>query len=133
MHCNQCLGSWMSIPIPASGCFPMPDPGCRITDSTKIKNRREKKLVSLAFFCSHKYHKLIIILFLNRYGQKKFEQLTKDLSIFYPRFFSKLSETWVVDPISGKYLYWILDPDPGVTKAPDPGSGSITFRCTSHS
>jgi hypothetical protein len=31
------------------------------------------------------------------------------------------------DPGSGKNLFRIPDPDPGVKKAPDPGSGSATL------
>jgi hypothetical protein len=33
----------------------------------------------------------------------------------------------VRDPGSGKNLFWITDPGPGVKKAPDPGSGSATL------
>jgi hypothetical protein len=38
---------------------------------------------------------------------------------------SLLSKIWVWDPGSGKNLFRI--PDPGVKKAPDPGSGSATL------
>jgi hypothetical protein len=48
---------------------------------------------------------------------------------------TKLAKIWVWDPGSGKNLIWI--PDPGVEKAPDPGSRSATlvyfaqfFTCT---
>jgi hypothetical protein len=37
-----------------------------------------------------------------------------------------LSNIWVWDPGYGKNLFRI--PDPGVKKAPDPGSGSATLR-----
>jgi hypothetical protein len=39
--------------------------------------------------------------------------------------FCRLSKIWVWDPGSGKNLFRI--PDPGVKKAPDPGSGSATL------
>jgi hypothetical protein len=39
---------------------------------------------------------------------------------------TKLSKIWVRDPGSGKNLFQI--PDPGVKKAPDPGSGSATLK-----
>jgi hypothetical protein len=32
-----------------------------------------------------------------------------------------------LDPVSGKNLFQIPDPGPGVKKAPDPGSGSATL------
>jgi hypothetical protein len=39
---------------------------------------------------------------------------------------TKLLKIWVRDPGSGKNLFRI--PDPGVKKAPDPGSGSATLH-----
>ncbi len=51
---EQCWGSEMFIPDPA---WPLPDPGFWILDPTTTTN----------FFCSHKYHKIYIILVLNRY------------------------------------------------------------------
>ncbi len=39
----------------------------------------------------------------------------------------KLSKIWIWDPGSGKNLFRIPDPGPGVKKAPDPGSGSATL------
>jgi hypothetical protein len=38
---------------------------------------------------------------------------------------TKLSKIWIWNPGSGKNLFRI--PDPGVKKAPDPGSGSATL------
>jgi hypothetical protein len=59
--------------------------------------------------------------------RKKFEQVDK---VFLThKIVTKLSEIWVGDPGSEirdqKNLF--LDPDPGVKKAPDPGSGSATL------
>jgi hypothetical protein len=42
---------------------------------------------------------------------------------FTQKIVTKLSKIWVWDPGSGKNLFWI--PDPGVKKAPDPGSGTL--------
>jgi hypothetical protein len=47
------------------------------------------------------------------------------IEIFTQKLVSKLSKIWVWDPGSGKNLFRI--PDPGVKKAPDPGSGSATL------
>jgi hypothetical protein len=65
---------------------------------------------------------------------------TKNYGSFSPKFVTKLSKIWVWDPRSGirKNLFRI--PDPGVKKAPDPGSGSATqgkipadnHRCQKH-
>jgi hypothetical protein len=48
------------------------------------------------------------------------------LKLFTPKLVTKLSKIWVRDPGSGKNLFRI--PDPGVKKAPDPGSGSATLE-----
>jgi hypothetical protein len=47
------------------------------------------------------------------------------VAVFTQRCFNMLSNIWVWDPGSGKKLFRI--PDPGVKKAPDPGSGSATL------
>ncbi len=44
---------------------------------------------------------------------------------FTQKIVTMLSKIWVWDPGSGKNLFRI--PDPGVKKAPDPGSGSATL------
>ncbi len=47
------------------------------------------------------------------------------VQVFTQKIFNMLSNIWVWDPGSGKNLFRI--PDPGVKKAPDPGSGSATL------
>jgi hypothetical protein len=47
------------------------------------------------------------------------------IDLFTQKIVSKLSKIWVWDPGSGKNLFRI--PDPGVKKAPDPGSRSATL------
>ncbi len=47
------------------------------------------------------------------------------INLFTQKIVTKLSKIWVWDPGSGKNLFRI--PDPGVKKAPDPGSGSATL------
>jgi hypothetical protein len=49
--------------------------------------------------------------------------LSKNYRTFYPKIVNKLSKICVWDPGSGKSLFRI--PDPGVKKAPDPGSGTL--------
>jgi len=53
---------------------------------------------------------------------KNIELFTQNLSL------SSRKKIWVWDPGSGKNLFRIPDPDPGVKKAPDPGSGSATLN-----
>jgi hypothetical protein len=50
------------------------------------------------------------------------------IKLFTPKIVTKLSKIWVWDPGSGKNLFRIQDP--GVKKAPDPGSGSATLFAT---
>ncbi len=52
-------------------------------------------------------------------------QFTKNYRTFYPKIVIKLSKIWVWDPGSGKTIFRI--PDPGVKKAPDPGSATLLF------
>jgi hypothetical protein len=46
------------------------------------------------------------------------------VEVFTQKIFNMLSNIWVWDPGSGKFF---RIPDPGVKKAPDPGSGSATL------
>jgi hypothetical protein len=50
------------------------------------------------------------------------------LELFNQKIVNKLSKIWVWYPGSEKNLFRI--PDPGVKKAPDPGSGSATLPLT---
>ncbi len=104
---NQCCGSRMFIPDPGSWFLPIPDLGSRIPDlGSKNRNKREGwKKICYTFFCSHKFHKIVNYFI--------FEMLKK-----------KLSQS------SQKYGFGIrkkpiLDPGPGVKKAPDHGSATL--------
>jgi hypothetical protein len=62
--------------------------------------------------------------------EKNLGQFSKNDRTFYPKIVTKLSKVWVWDPGSGirdpgsgKNLFRI--PDPGVKKAPDPGSATL--------
>ncbi len=66
-------------------------------------------------------------------NEKIWANFQRIIEVFTPKI--KLSKIWVWDPGSeirdpglGKNLFRI--PDPGVKKAPDPGSGSATLMCT---
>jgi hypothetical protein len=50
-------------------------------------------------------------------------QFSENYRTFYPKIVTKLSKIWVWDLGSGKNLFRI--PDPGVKKAPDPGSATL--------
>jgi hypothetical protein len=115
------------------------DPGClsripdldfytsRIPDpKTATKDRSEKIFFVKSFFVATNFTKLNIILFLIS-GRKKFGPIFQELLKFLPKQLS---------PSPQKYGFRIRDlgsgfrkkpiPDPGVKKAPDPGSGSAT-------
>jgi hypothetical protein len=49
----------------------------------------------------------------------------RNIELFTPKFVNKLSKRWVWYLGSGKILFWIPDPGPGVKKAPDPGSATL--------
>jgi hypothetical protein len=57
--------------------------------------------------------------------EKNLGQFSKNYRTFYQKIVKKLFKIWSWDPGSGKNLFRI--PDPGVKKAPDPGSGSATL------
>jgi hypothetical protein len=104
-----------------SGCW-IPDLGSRIQKQQQKRGVKKKKF-SNNFFCSHKFHKIV------KYFS--FEVLKKKIQANFQRIKElftqkKLSKVWVWD--SGSKRHWI--PDPGVKKAPDPGSHSETLQNT---
>ncbi len=132
---GQCCGYRMIIPDPGSWFLPIPDPG------SKNSNKREgwKKICSHTFFVATNFTKLKIILVL-KCRRKNLGEFSKNYRTFYflPKKLSLSSQKYgfgirdprsgIRDPRSGirdKNLFRI--PDPGVKKAPDPGSGSATL------
>jgi hypothetical protein len=110
-----------------SGPGRVADPGClsRIPIFThpesRIKKRGMKKISSHTIFCSRKFYKIenyFIFEMLKIWAnfRRIIELLLKKLSI-------SSQKIWVRDSGSKKYLFRI--PDPGVKKAPDPGSGTL--------
>ncbi len=61
--------------------------------------------------------------------KKNLSKLTKNLSIFYPKFFSKLSKhvLWIREIRKNLYCSGSWIRIQGSKKAPDSGSGSTTF------
>jgi hypothetical protein len=108
------------------------DPGSRIPKQQQ--KRGLKKISCHSFFCSHKFHK-IDNYFSFEMLKKKFGSIFKELYNFLPKklllsyqnygFGIRDPESEILDPGSRKNLFRI--PDPGVQKAPDPGSGSATL------
>jgi hypothetical protein len=96
----------------------IPDPDfyqSRIPDPKTATKERFKKKFFKHFFLVTNFTKFKIFLFLNC-SRKKFEPNFKELWNFIPKKLSLSSQ-----------LYEFGIPDPGVKKAPDPGSGSATL------
>jgi hypothetical protein len=91
----------------------------------RIQKQQQKRGVkkNLLFLCSHKLHKIANYFRLKVPKKKIWANFQRIIEIFTQTFVTKLSKIWVWDPGSGKNLFRI--PDPGVKKAPDPGSGTL--------
>ncbi len=128
----QCCGSGRFIPDPEFYPSRISDPGSRISNPGSWKpdlgsNNNNKGVGKNLFylFCSHKLTKLLTGTEIN------LRQLIKIYSTFYPKIVTKFSENTM--GLSFR-IRKISIPDPGVKKAPDPGSatllGSIlTYGC----
>jgi hypothetical protein len=91
-----------------------------------MKDRGEKKFFVIPFFWSYTVNVTKLNDFIFEMLKKKiWANFQRIIDFFAKKFVSKLSKIWVWDPGSGKNLFRI--PDPGVKKAPDPGSGSATL------
>ncbi len=130
LYWDQCCGSGMFIPDPGSWFLPVPDPGSRIPDpKTETKESGQKNFFIILSFVVTNFTKLNIILFLKCW-RKKFEPIFKELLKFLPKKFSLCSQIYgfgIRDPrsrirdLEKTYSRYRI-PDPGVKKAPDPGS-----------
>ncbi len=115
------LGSW----TPDLGSW-TPDLGSQIPDPTTATKEEGENICWPTFYCSHKCHKLKIILFLNWKRKHIWADLQRILVLFTQKFFTKLSIKWDWDAGAGiqdlgsgirKNLFRI--PDPEVKQAPD--------------
>ncbi len=116
---------------PGSWFLPIPDPASRIPDlGSRIQKQQQKrgmkKICCHNFLCSHKFHKLHIILVLMCWRKKR-GQFSKNYRTFYPKIVNKLSKLWIWDlgseirdpektysgsRIQGSKRHRIPDPDP---------------------
>jgi hypothetical protein len=127
-QCN--FREWEGCSVADPGCLSrIPDPDFyppRIPDpKTTTKERGEKKFVVINFLCSHKFHKIANYFSFRVLKKKIWANFQRIIELFTQKIVTKLSKIWIWDPGSGKNLYRI--PDPGVKKAPDPGSRSATL------
>jgi len=96
----------------------------------------KKNLLPFFFFYSQKLHKIENYFIFEKLKKKIWANLHRqNYRTFYPKNVTKLSKFWVRDPVSGikdpgsgKNLFRI--PDPGVKKAPDPGSATLLLAQT---
>jgi hypothetical protein len=83
---------------------------------------------SHTFCLSHKFHIIEYYVIFEKLKKKIWANFQRIVEVFTLKMFNMLSNIWVWDPRS-----WIRKkpiPDPGVKKAPDPGSGSATLIST---
>jgi hypothetical protein len=105
------------------GCLSrIPDPDfypSRISDpGSRNSNKKEgrKKICCHNFLCTHKFHKIV--------NYFSFDVLKKKIWANFIRIIEPFTQK--MSTSSQKYGFGI--PDPGVKKAPDPGSGSATLK-----
>ncbi len=123
---QQCCGSGTFIPYPDFYPSRIPDP------KIATKERGEKKNCCPTFICSHKKHKIENYINFELVKEKFWANLQRiidclpkklSLSSQKYRFGVRDPRSGIRDPGSGKNLFRI--PDPGVKKAPDPGSATL--------
>jgi hypothetical protein len=108
---------------PGSRILIFTHPGSRIPDpKTATKETGENKLDVKPFYVATKFNKIV-----NYFSfevlcakEKNLGQFSKNYRTVYQKIVKKLFKIWSWDPGSGKNPFRI--PDPGVKKAPDPGS-----------
>ncbi len=115
---------------PGSRILIFTHPGSRISDpGSKNSNKWEgwKKISCHNFLCIHKFLKIANYSSLGVLKKKIWANFQRIIELFTQKIVTKLSKIWfgIRDQGSGKSLFRI--PDPGVKKAPDPGSGSATL------
>jgi hypothetical protein len=123
----KCFGSKKAVwrirdVYPGSRILIFSHTGSRIQDpKTATKERGEKKLVVIrTFLCSLKFHKIVNYFSFELLKKKIWANFQRIIEHFTKKIVKKLLKMWSWDPGSGKNLFRI--PDPGVKKAPDPGS-----------
>ncbi len=106
------------------------DPGCPSLDPDlgsrfqKQQKRQGWKKMYWTFFRSHKNHQIENYINFELVKKKFWANLQRIIELSTKKIVIKLSNICVWDPGSGKSLFRIPDPGPGVKKAPDPGSAT---------
>jgi hypothetical protein len=126
----QCCGSGMFIPDPGSWFLPIPDPDIGSQIQKQLQKRGVDKIFCYIIFCNHKFYKMLNYFIFELLKKKVWAKFQRIVELFTQKVVTKLSKIWVWDPGSGINLFRI--PDPGVKKAPDPGS-RIRIRNTINS
>ncbi len=129
---KQCCGSGMFIPDPGSWFLPIPDPGSRIPDPKTATKERGEKNFCHTFLCSHKFHKIVNYFSFEVLKEKIWANFQRNIELITKKIVKQLLKIWSWDPGSGirgpgSGIRKKPIPDPGVRKAPDPGSGSATL------
>ncbi len=122
---TQCCGSRITDPDFYPSRIPIPNPEYRIPNITRATKEKEEKFCCPTFFVD-----INITVILDLIKKKIWVNLQRIIVLFTPKVVTKLSKTWVWDPVSEirvpeKNPFRM--PDPWVKKAPDPGSGSATL------
>jgi hypothetical protein len=112
---------------PGSRILIFTHPGSRIpVPKTATKERGEKKLDVKPFYVATKFNKIVNYFSFEVLKKKIWANFQRIIELFTKKIVKKLFKIWSWDTGSGKNPFRI--PDPGVKKAPDPGSGSATLR-----
>jgi hypothetical protein len=118
--------------IPDPDFYPsrIPDLGSRIQKQQQKRGVKKKLVVML---CSHKFHKIANYFSFGVLKKKNLCQFSKNYTLFTQKnchlgLKNMGLGSGIQNPRSGIRKKPI--PDPGVNKAPDPGSGSATLRTT---
>ncbi len=109
--------------FPGSRILIFTHPGSRIQ---KQQQKRGVEKFDVIPFCSHKFHKIVHYFSFEVSKKKIWANFQRIIELCAQKIVTKLPKVWVWDPGSGKNLFRI--PDPGVKKAPDPGSATLVYQ-----
>jgi hypothetical protein len=97
----------------------IPDPDFYPSRIPDLGSRIQKQQQN--FLCSHILHKIAHYFSFDVLKKKIWANFQRIIELFTQKIDNKLSKIWIWDP--GSEIR-----DPGVKKAPDPGSGSTTLQ-----
>jgi hypothetical protein len=114
----------------------IPDPDfypSRISDpGSRIQKQQQKREVKKNLMSNHKcqitkFNKIVNYFSFEVLKKKIWANFQRIIELFTKKIVKKLFKVWSWDPRSGIRKKPFRIPDPGVKKAPDPGSGSATL------